>query len=71
MSTPTSTQTATMGRLELTTYDGRLTGYPTLFKEMTAMHWFGMQLLVVIGGCYAVAMEQAIISLPYDALDAA
>jgi hypothetical protein len=40
-------------------------------KQMTVMHWLGKQLVMLIGACYAVAAEQAIISLPYDALDAA
>jgi hypothetical protein len=39
-------------------------------KQMTVMHWLGKQLVILIGACYAVATEQAISSLPYDALDA-
>ena len=35
------------------------------------MHWAGEWLVMVIGACYAAVMEQAIVSLPYDALDAA
>ena len=31
------------------------------------VQWFG----ILIGACYAAAMEQAITSLPYDALDVA
>ena len=37
---------------------------------MTVMHWLRKQLVILIGACYAVATEQAISSLPYDALDA-
>jgi hypothetical protein len=40
-------------------------------KQMTVMHWLGAQLGMLIGACYAAATAQAIISLPYDALDAA
>jgi hypothetical protein len=38
---------------------------------MAVMHWLGKQLVMLIGACYAAATEQAIISSPYDALDAA
>jgi hypothetical protein len=40
-------------------------------RQMTVMHWLGQQLVMLLGACYAVATEQAIISLPYDALDPA
>jgi hypothetical protein len=40
-------------------------------KQMSVMHWLGQQLVMLVGACYAVATEQAINSLPYDALDAA
>jgi hypothetical protein len=38
---------------------------------MTVMHGLGEWLVAVIGAGYAAVMEQAIVSLPYDALDAA
>jgi hypothetical protein len=38
---------------------------------MIVMHWLGLQLMMLIGACYAAVMEHAIASLPYDALEAA
>ena len=38
---------------------------------MTLMHRLAGQLVMLIGACYAAATELAIVSLPYDALDAA
>jgi hypothetical protein len=38
---------------------------------MTVMHWMGAQLVMLLGACYAMAIEQAIIALPHEALDAA
>jgi hypothetical protein len=35
------------------------------------MHWLAKHLIMMIGAWYAGVMERAIISLPYDALDAA
>jgi hypothetical protein len=35
------------------------------------MHWLVEQLAMLIGACYAGALERATTSLPYDALDAA
>ena len=41
------------------------------YKEMTVMHWLVKQLVMLIGACYAGALERAITSLPHDAIDAA
>ena len=38
---------------------------------MIVIHWLGGQLVLLIGACYAVVLEQAIVALPHGALDAA
>src|SRR5690349_16647842 len=51
-----------------------LQGYPhnrMKEKQMIVIHWLGGQLVLLIGACYAVVLEQAIVALPHGALDAA
>jgi hypothetical protein len=43
---------------------------PKFTKEVNEMYWLVKHLATLIGSYYAAAMERAISSLPYEALDA-